>query len=213
MHKPRYIAVEGPIGVGKTSLVKRICEEFNAKGIFEDVEANPFIRDFYRDRRKFAFQTQIFFLLNRYQQQKELQQQELFEETYIADYIFPKDRIFAYLNLDENELALYEQIYQLLDARLIKPDLVIYLQATADVLLQRIKKRGKDFETNLDGEYLDELVHAYNRFFFYYDETPLLVVNTSEIDFVNSDEDFNSLVKEIRSMGKGIRYFVPRLRA
>lgn len=211
MERQAYIAVEGPIGVGKTSLVGLLRKELNGRAILEDTESNPFLKDFYKDRRKYAFQTQLFFLLNRYQQQKELTQPELFKETIVSDYIFAKDRIFAYLNLDENELALYEQIYRLLDDKLIKPDLVIFLQAEPEVLMERIKRRNKEYERDMDIQYLYDLVQAYNRFFFYYDETPLLVVNTSEIDFVNREEDFKSLLKEIKNMGKGVRHFIPRL--
>ena len=211
MSKSGYIAIEGPIGVGKTSLAKLFCEEFDAKGVFEDIGSNPFIKDFYQDRKKHAFQTQLFFLINRYQQQKDLHQQELFKKSLVSDYIFAKDKVFAYLNLDNNELMLYEQIYSLLDARLAKPDLVVYLQAEADVLIQRIKKRGLDFEKNLEEEYLTDLIQSYNRFFFHYSETPLLVVNTSKIDFVQNNEDYKSLIKEVSEMGKGIKYFVPRL--
>ncbi len=211
MERQGYIAVEGPIGVGKTSLVRLLCKELNGRPLLEDTGANPFLRDFYRDRRKYAFQTQLFFLLSRYQQQKALTQPELFKGMIVADYIFAKDRIFAYLNLDDNELALYEQVYRLLDGRLVKPDLVIFLQAEPDVLLERIRRRNHDYERDMDPQYLHDLVQAYNRFFFYYDETPLLVVDTSEIDFVSREEDFRSLLREIRSMGKGVRHFIPRL--
>ena len=206
-----YIAVEGPIGVGKTSLARLLSKELNGRVVLEETESNPFLKDFYRDRRKYAFQTQIFFLLSRYQQQKELAQMELFKEAVIADYIFAKDRIFAWLNLNEKELALYEQIYRLLDGRLVKPDLVIFLQATPEVLMERIKRRDKEYEREMDVQYIHSLVQAYNRFFFHYDETPLLVVDTSEIDFVNRQEDFVGLLREIASMGKGVRHFIPRL--
>ncbi|MBI5681979.1 MAG: deoxynucleoside kinase [Deltaproteobacteria bacterium] len=209
MENARYIAVEGPIGVGKTSLAELIVREFNGRYILEDVESNPFIRNFYKDRRKFAFQTQLFFLLSRYQQQRDLSQQGLFNKVTVTDYILAKDRIFAYLNLDENEFSLYEQVYRLLDARVTKPDLVIFLQANTDILIERIRKRNKDYERNIEEGYLEELCEAYNNFFFYYTETPLLVVNTSDIDFVNSPDDLSSLVKEIRSVRGGVHYYIP----
>ncbi|MEK6540346.1 MAG: deoxynucleoside kinase, partial [Deltaproteobacteria bacterium] len=179
MEKARYIALEGPIGVGKTSLTELLAREFQGRTLLEEVDSNPFLPNFYKDRKKYAFQTQLFFLLSRYRQQKELSQQELFNSAVVADYLFAKDKIFAYQNLDENELALYEQVYRLLDARVPKPDLVIYLQASTDVLIERIKKRNKDYEANIEEDYIEKLVDAYNRYFFYYTDTPLLVVNTS----------------------------------
>lgn len=209
MEKPRYIAVEGPIGVGKTSLAELLAREFNGRFMLEDVDTNPFIKNFYKDRQKFAFQTQLFFLLSRYQQQKDLSQQGLFNQATVTDYIFAKDRIFAHLNLDDNELALYEQIYKLLDARLVKPDLVIFLQAKTDVLIDRIKKRNKDYEQAIEEDYLEDLTEAYNNFFFYYTETPLLVVNTSDIDFVTRPLDLSNLVKEIRSIKGGVHHYIP----
>ncbi|MBI5893925.1 MAG: deoxynucleoside kinase [Deltaproteobacteria bacterium] len=209
MEKPRYIAVEGPIGVGKTSLAELLAREFNGRFILEDIDANPFISNFYKDRQKFAFQTQLFFLLSRYQQQKDLSQQGLFNQATITDYIFAKDRIFAHLNLDDNELTLYEQIYKLLDARLPKPDLVIFLQAKTEVLIERIQKRNKDYEQNIEENYLEDLIEAYNNFFFYYTETPLLVVNTSDIDFVTRPHDLSNLVKEIRSIKGGVHHYIP----
>ncbi|MFQ5903012.1 MAG: deoxynucleoside kinase, partial [Candidatus Binatia bacterium] len=184
MAKTKYIVVEGPIGVGKTSLAKILASEFQARTVFEKVEENPFLPKFYEDRETYAFQNQIFFLLNRYQQQRELSQQELFSQNTVADYLFAKDRIFATLTLSNEELNLYQQIYQLLDTRVPRPDLVVYLQARPEVLYKRIKKRDKSYEKGVTLEYLREVAQAYNRFFFHYDESPLLVVNTSEIDFV-----------------------------
>ncbi len=209
MEAPRYIVIEGPIGVGKTSLAKLLAEELRARCIFEKVDENPFLGKFYQDRAKHAFQTQIFFLLSRFQQQKLIGQGDLFQRVTLADYLFAKDRIFAHLNLDENELSLYEQIYRLLDARIVKPDLVVYLQARPEVLMQRIRKRGVDFERNITAPYLEELTRAYNEFFFQYSETPLLVVHTSEIDFVERREDFDNLVREIRRMRGGTQYYQP----
>ncbi|MEK7841907.1 MAG: deoxynucleoside kinase [Deltaproteobacteria bacterium] len=209
MEKARYIALEGPIGVGKTSLSQLLAEEFKGMALLEEVDNNPFLISFYKDRQKYAFQTQLFFLLSRYKQQKELGQQELFNSTIVADYLFAKDKIFAYLNLDENELALYEQIYRLLDARIPKPDLVIYIQARTETLIERIKKRNKVYEKDIEEDYIERLVDAYNRYFFYYTDTPLLVVDTSDIDFVNSRDDLTNVVNEIRSIKGGVQHYVP----
>lgn len=209
MENIRYIAIEGPIGVGKSSLVELLARDFNGRTLLEEVDGNPFLPRFYGDIKKFAFQTQLFFLLSRYQQQKEMFQQELFSTTVVSDYLFAKDRIFAYLNLDENELSLYEQVYRLLDTRIPKPDLVIYLQASTEVLLKRIGKRNKDFERGIKEDYLERLVEAYNRYFFYYSDTPLLVVNTTDIDFVNNSADLANLVKEIRTMKGGSQHYLP----
>ncbi len=209
MEKSRYIAIEGPIGVGKSSLADLLAQKMGGRTLIEEVDSNPFLSSFYADIKKYAFQTQLFFLLSRYQQQKEMFQQELFNSTIISDYLFAKDRIFAYLNLDENELGLYEQVYRLLDTRIPRPDLVIYLQASTDVLLDRIKRRNKEYEKSVKEDYLEKLIDAYNRYFFYYNETPLLVVNTTEIDFVNNTADLANLVKEIRSMKGGSQHYIP----
>ncbi|MFQ5480295.1 MAG: deoxynucleoside kinase [Thermodesulfobacteriota bacterium] len=209
MENIRYIAIEGPIGVGKTSLAARLAEEFGGVTMIEEVEANPFLPKFYSDLKKHAFQTQVFFLLSRYQQQKEMLQQDLFGSVVVADYLFAKDRIFAYLNLDENELTLYEQVYRLLDTSILKPDLVIYLQASTEVLLDRIDKRALEFESGINEEYIERLVEAYNRYFFHYTETPLLSVNTSGIDFVENSSDFSDLVKEIKNMKGGSQHYIP----
>jgi deoxyadenosine/deoxycytidine kinase len=205
----RYIVIEGPIGVGKTSLAMLLAKEFNARCILEKPEENPFLPHFYQDRKKYAFQTQIFFLLNRFQQQKEISQLDLFNQITLCDYLFAKDRIFASLNLDDHELALYEQIFQLLNGQILSPDLVIFLQARPEVLLHRIKSRNVTCEKEIDLEYLKTLTEGYNYYFFHYDQTPLLVVNTSEIDFVNRREDFDQLVREIKQMKKGTWYFIP----
>ena len=209
MEKSRYIAIEGPIGVGKSSLAELLAKELGGRTLIEEVDANPFLPKFYGDIKKYAFQTQLFFLISRYQQQKEMTQQELFSSTVISDYLFAKDRIFAYLNLDENELSLYEQVYRLLDTRIPKPDLVIYLQASTDVLLERIGRRNLDYEQGIKEGYLEKLIDAYNRYFFYYTDTPLLVVNTTEIDFVNTPEDLTNLVKEIKTMKGGSQHYIP----
>jgi deoxyadenosine/deoxycytidine kinase len=201
--------IEGPIGVGKTSLAKLLAKGFDARCILEKPEENPFLPHFYQERKKYAFQTQIFFLLNRFQQQKEIAQLDLFNQVTLCDYIFAKDRIFASINLDDHELALYEQIFGLLNVQIPTPDLVIFLQARPEVLIHRIKSRNVSYEKEIDLEYLKTLTDAYNYFFFHYEESPLLVVNTSEIDFVNRKEDFNQLVREIKQMKKGTWYFIP----
>jgi len=202
MNKLQYIAIEGPIGVGKTSLARLLAEEFNHRLVLEDAENNPFLPAFYKDRSKYAFQTQVFFLLSRYQQQKEMVQQDLFQQGVVSDYIFAKDKIFASLNLSEDEMTLYDSLYNLLDARILKPDLVIFMQASKEVLKERIKKRKISHEKNINTEYLEELAQAYNRFFFTYSDTPLLVVNCSDMDFVENPEDYRNILKEIVHMKK-----------
>jgi deoxyguanosine kinase len=209
MTKAKYIVVEGPIGVGKTSLAKLLAQEFHARTVFERVEDNPFLPKFYKARELYAFQNQTFFLLNRYQQQMELGQQDLFNQDTVADYLFAKDKIFATLTLSTEELSLYQQVYALLNTRVPKPDLVVYLQARPEVLYKRVKKRDKKYERSVTFEYLTEVAQAYNQFFFHYDETPLLVVNTSEIDFVASGKDLADLIKEINNMGSGTQHYIP----
>ena len=205
----KYIVVEGPIGVGKTSLAKSLASEFQARSVFENVDDNPFLPKFYEDRQTHAFQNQIFFLLSRYQQQRILSQPELFNQNTVGDYLFAKDKIFASLTLNNEELRLYQQVYELFDARIPKPDLVVYLQARPEVLYKRMKKRDKSYERDVTLEYLKEVSQAYNQFFFHYDESPLLVVNTSEIDFVASSKDLADLIKEINNMGSGTQHYIP----
>ncbi|HCU25057.1 MAG TPA: deoxynucleoside kinase, partial [Deltaproteobacteria bacterium] len=164
----RYIAVEGPIGVGKTTLTRLLAEEFQGRLVLEEAEENPFLPAFYKDSRAHAFQTQVFFLLSRYQQQKQLIQQDLLQQATVSDYLFAKDRIFALLNLSEEEISLYERLYRVLDAQVPKPDLVIFLQASVETLRERIKKRGIAYEKSISGEYIERLCQAYNRFFFEY---------------------------------------------
>ncbi|HEX9661935.1 MAG TPA: deoxynucleoside kinase [Candidatus Binatia bacterium] len=209
MAKAKYIVVEGPIGVGKTSLARILATELQARTVFERVEDNPFLPKFYKARETYAFQNQTFFLLNRYHQQLELCQQDLFNHNTVADYLFAKDTIFAALTLSNEELKLYQQIYALLTTRVPKPDLVVYLQARPEVLYKRVKKRDKSFERGVTFEYLAEVAQAYNRFFFNYDETPLLVVNTSDIDFVASSKHLADLIKEINNMGSGTQHYIP----
>ena len=205
----QYIVIEGPIGVGKTSLAKLLAEEFNGRCVLEKSEENPFLSHFYQDRKKYAFQTQVFFLLNRFQQQREIGQLDLFNQITFCDYLFARDRIFALLNLDENELALYEKIFHLLSGRIPSPDLVIFLQARPEVLLQRVKARNVPYEKEIGLDYLKKVTESYNYHFFHYNESPLLVVNTSEIDFVNRKEDLQQLIREIKGMKKGTWYFIP----
>jgi len=205
----RYIVVEGPIGVGKTTLARQLAEEFRARAVLEQIDDNPFLKKFYDDPRSYAFQTQLFFLLNRYRQQRELAQQDLFNQSTVADYLFAKDQIFAQANLDGDELALYRQLFSLLDSRLPKPDLVVYLQARADVLLERLRKRDRDYERRISPEYVKRIAEAYRDFFFYYDETPLLVVNSSDVDFVAHSDELDDLIREIGTMGRGVQHYIP----
>jgi len=206
----RYIVIEGPIGVGKTSLTGLLAKEFNARMVVEEPEENPFLKQFYQDRKKYAFQTQLFFLLNRFQQQKEIAQLDLFNQVTVSDYLFAKDRIFASINLDDHELALYTQIYQLLNGQIPTPDLIIFLQAKPEILLHRIRSRGHSYEKEIELDYLKTLTEAYNYYFFHYDQSPLLIVDTSEIDFVKRKEDLSQLFREIKQMRKGTSYFIPK---
>lgn len=203
MEKLRYLAVEGPIGVGKTSLTQMLAEDLGARLILEEAAENPFLSEFYQDPNRHAFQAQIFFLLSRYRQQVELLQQDLFNQITVSDYVFAKDQIFASLNLSPEEMDLYNNVYQLLDARLPKPDLVIFLQANPDILMSRIKKRKADFEKGIQEDYVDRVSQAYSQYFFQYTESPLLVVNTSGLDFVKKPKDYDTLKKELYHMWKG----------
>lgn len=206
---PRHIAIEGPIGVGKSSLAKILAQKYASRLVKEEVEGNPFLERFYENPRKFAFQTQLFFLLSRYRQQRELAQGDLFEAGLVCDYILAKDKIFALINLEDDEISLYESIYKLLVSTLPRPDLVIYLQARPEVLLSRVRKRGIAYERNISLDYLRTLSDAYNEYFFHYNETPLLVVNTSEIDFVESPRDLEHLVREVKSVKRGTQHYIP----
>jgi len=205
----RYIAVEGPIGVGKTSLARLLAERLGGRLVLEEVEDNPFLARFYQDRSAWAFQTQLFFLLSRWQQQQKLLQTDLFASATVSDYVFAKDRIFATLTLQPAELALYDRVYDALGPRVPQPDLVIFLQCRLEVLLQRIKRRGRDYERHFDSDYLEALSRSYNDFFFHYSETPLLVINTSDIDFVESEKDFEELIRAIGSIKAGTHYYQP----
>jgi deoxyadenosine/deoxycytidine kinase len=205
----RYIVVEGVIGVGKTSLAKLLSEHLEAKLVLEEVEENPFLKDFYRDREHFAFQTQMHFLFSRYQQQRGLRQLDLFSERMVSDYLFQKDRIFAQQNLSERELVLYDRLVGWLELDVVRPDVVVYLQAETGVLMERISRRGRPFEKDMDRGYIASLNEAYNHFFFHYTDAPLLVVNTNPIDFVNNEEDFDDLRKRILTHRQGTTYYAP----
>ncbi len=205
----RYIAVEGLIGVGKTALARRLATEFGARLLLEQVEENPFLRKFYEDPERHAFQTQLFFLLERYRRQRELGQLELFSQGIVADYLFAKDGIFAAVTLGADEIQLYQQIFQMLDQRLPRPDLVIYLEARPEVLLRRLRKRDRDFERGITPEYLERLTEAFRDYFHRYTEAPLLVVNCSDIDFVEHGGDLADLIKEIRAMRQGVQHYIP----
>ena len=208
----RHIAIEGPIGAGKTALAERLGARLDATVVLEETD-NPFLADFYGDRAGAALQAQLFYLLSRHRQQTSLRQSDLFSQTTICDYLFDKDKIFAYLNLDDNELFIYQRLYDLLARDVPPPDLVLYLQAPTDVLLRRVRSRRRDPETvalQPDDEYLRELNEAYHHFFFHYNPTPLLVVETSEFDADGSDEAVDDLSRQINTMGPGTRYYVPR---
>ncbi|NLA22660.1 MAG: deoxynucleoside kinase, partial [Candidatus Marinimicrobia bacterium] len=193
-----FLAIEGVIGAGKTSLARLMAEKLNARLVLEKFEENPFLEDFYRDPERYAFQAQLYFLLSRYRQQIELKQIDLFTNLLISDYMFAKDKLFAILNLDEKELSLYNLVAQHLEKDLPKPDLVVYLQASTDRLISNIKKRGRSYEKSINRDYIDSLNQIYNEFFFRYKDSPLIIVNTNEIDFVNNENDLNELIREIK---------------
>jgi deoxyguanosine kinase len=208
----QYIAIEGPIGVGKSSLAERIAARLDATVVLEEAE-NPFLADFYAGRAGAALQAQLFYLLNRHRQLAELQQGNLFSQATVCDYVFDKDKIFAYLNLDDNELFIYQRLYDLLAKDVPPPDLVIYLQAPTDVLVRRLRDRAKDPAREAfdpDPDYVRELNEAYQHFFFHYSATPLLVVETSQLGLDAGDEAVDDLIRQIRTMNRGTRYYVPR---
>ena len=204
-----YIAIEGPIGVGKTSLAKLLSKELSARLVLEDFEDNPFLPDFYNDPERFGFQTQLFFLLQRYRQQQDLRQVDMFQKLLITDYMFVKDRLFASLNLDDKEMHLYDTVASLLERNIIRPDLVIYLQADTDVLMKNIAKRGRNMERNVTWEYIDALNQVYTEYFFRYQDTPLVIINTDNIDFVENEKDLKEVIDYIRQPVSGTKFFNP----
>jgi deoxyadenosine/deoxycytidine kinase len=204
-----YVAIEGPIGVGKTSLAKLLSERLGARLILEGFDENPFLSEFYDEPERYAFQTQLFFLLQRYQQQQELRQVDMFHNLLIVDYMFVKDRLFASLNLDEKEMTLYDTVAKLLEKNVINPDLVIYLQADTDTLIRNISHRGRDMEKNISEEYIDALNQLYTEYFFRYQDTPLVIINTNNIDFVHNDKDLDEVINYIRQPVTGTKFFNP----
>jgi deoxyadenosine/deoxycytidine kinase len=209
MENPGYIVVEGPIGVGKTSLARRLAETFGSELLLEGAADNPFLERFYRNPRAAAMQTQLFFLLQRAQQMQELRQGDMFEPVRVSDFLMDKDRLFAKVTLDNEEFKLYEQVYSHLTIDVPKPDLVIYLQAPVNVLVKRIGKRGIGYERGMEPAYLKSLCETYTQFFHYYDEAPLLIVNAAEINLVDSDTDYQALLEQMKLVGSGRHYFNP----
>ena len=210
----RYITIEGPIGVGKTRLAERLASRIEGTAVLEETD-NPFLTDFYNERPGAALQAQLFYLLNRHRQLMQIRQADLFQHTVVCDYVFDRDKIFAYLNLDDNELFIYQRLYDLLSRDVPAPDLVVYLQAPTEVLIRRVLEKPQDPDRPSpvpDAEYLRELNEAYQHFFFHYNATPLLVVETSEFDPETNDDALDDLVRQIHGMGKGTRYYVARTR-
>ncbi|HOJ03664.1 MAG TPA: deoxynucleoside kinase [Bacteroidota bacterium] len=209
----RYIAIEGVIGAGKTSLARLLHERLAGQLVLEKFEENPFLARFYQDPERYAFQTQIFFLLSRYKQLQGLAQQDLFSEYLITDYVFEKDKIFAHLNLQDDELHLYDMLAANMEKTLAKPDLVVYLQSSVERLMQNIRSRGREFERSMSRKYITDLNDAYNYFFFRYKSTPLLIVNATEIDFVKHEDHLDELIKEItKPQHVAVEYYTPMSR-
>ena len=209
MRKLFYIAVEGPIGVGKTSLANLISKELGARLVLEQFEENPFLPEFYKDPERYSFQTQLFFLLQRYRQQQELKQVDMFQNLLITDYLFVKDRLFASLNLNEKEMLLYDTVANLLEKNIIRPDLVIYLQADTDTLMKNISRRGREMEEGISKDYIDALGQVYTEYFFRYQDSPLVIINTSNIDFVHNENDLKEIINFIRKPVSGTKFFNP----
>ncbi len=207
--KARYIAIEGPIGVGKSSLSNLLAKKFEAEPIYEKVDENPFLGKFYQSRDQFAFQTQLFFLVSRYKQLSELAQVDIFKRMTICDYVMERDLIFAQINLSEDEYKLYLDIYNLFSKRVPKPDLVIYLQADDRILMKRIVRRGRDIENSISENYIRQVNRTFNEFFFNYRKTPLLIINTNEIDFVANEDDLEKLVIKVTGDIVGQEFFNP----
>ena len=206
---PSFIAIEGPIGVGKTTLAKKLACSFNYQTLLEDAEDNPFLEKFYQNGKQAALATQLFFLFQRSQKIQDMRQADIFEPVRVADFLIEKDPLFARINLDSNEFQLYEKVYQQLTINAPKPDLVIYLQASTDILLSRIQNRGISYEQGMERSYLESLNEVYSEFFLYYDGAPLLIVNASEIDLVNSEADYKHLVDYLLDIRSGRHYFNP----
>ena len=204
-----YIAIEGPLGVGKTSLTVMLAEKINGEVLLEDIEENPFLINFYKNPKKYRFQTQLFFLLRRYQHASKINQVGLFKRVIVSDYLFEKDSIFARTNLSDDEFWLYERLFQILKKRVTSPDLVIFLQAKTEILMERIRKREKKYEESISFKYLEKINQAFNEFFFHFSDCPLLVIDASQIDFVHVPEDFEDLVERIKEMKSGTQYYVP----
>ena len=204
-----YVAIEGTIGVGKTSLANLLSEKLSAKLVLEAFEDNPFLSDFYEDAERHAFQTQLWFLLQRYQQQQDLRQVDMFQNLVITDYMFVKDRLFASLNLNEKEMSLYDTVANMMERNVIQPDLVIFLQADTGTLMKNISKRGRDIEKNISEDYIDALNQVYNEYFFRYQDTPLVIINTNNIDFVNNHKDLEEVINYIRQPVTGTKFFNP----
>jgi deoxyadenosine/deoxycytidine kinase len=203
-----YLAIDGCIGVGKTTLVEKLVRRFEAVKVLEDV-GNPFLADFYDDRPGAAFQTELYFLLSRYKQQQDVVQRSLFDKLVVSDYTFPKNRIFAYLNLSDDELMIFDKLFTLLEPQIPVPDLVLYLVSDVATCQRRIRKRDRDFEHGMADEYLAELIDAYNHYYHYYNKSPLLVVDTRQLDFVNNEDHFEELVRQLMKPIKGTQYYVP----
>ena len=201
--------MEGPIGVGKTTLAAKLADHYNAEILHELVEENPFLSRFYLDREKFAFSTQMFFLMSRYQQLKKSNQMNLFQSCVVADYMLDKDYIFAELNLNKDEFNLYNEVYRLLQGQLAKPDLVIFLSAETETLVRRIRKRGRSFENAISEKYIEEVNEAYHRFFFQYGSGPMLQINSNKMNFVENEEDFAKLIEKLSTRIRGKEYFNP----
>ena len=206
---PRFIVVEGPIGVGKTSLAKRLAESLSGELVLEQVEQNPFLEQFYKSRKTAALPAQLFFLFQRARQLEELRQSDMFSPVRIADFHIAKDRLFAELNLNRDELELYDQIYDRLDIEVPEPDLVVYLQASTDALMARITQRSIPYERNFDRNYMEKIADAYARYFYSYDDTPLLIVNASSIDPVRNDADYDALFEQVSRITGGRHFFNP----
>jgi len=200
MKELRFIAIEGVIGAGKTSMAKVLADKIHSGVILEEFEENPFLAKFYSDRPKYAFHTQIYFLLSRYRQQREIAQIDLFHSRVITDYLFAKDRIFAEVNLNEDEFFLYDKIYAILERDIPRAELVIYLQATPEIFYKRIKQRDRSYEREIEYEYIEKLCNAYNTFFFHYSDSPLLIVNIKGFDFLSNPKDIDLIYNEIKNL-------------